>query len=337
MQLVRAEYFERRAEEEAAKKARAKEQKERLDCAKQAIVNAMVAMGESEKFGESVAALVDRRGAVFKVVDRAGCVDTDPLNRFSAEAKLEWFERKLLAWLPSWNLTTVQKKEVVQALAARYSTAELQDALRNPSWEGPSYCSVKDALASAMKNSDTFTCPICMDPMIELSACGNPCASKMWFAPLHKNEHWSSQPCGHACCRSCMQMWAETAINDQKVSVRCPAPNCSYSLFDHDVKALVSAQAFERYQEHKNTDYLKHLRASLKQDVHLKSWLKSNARPCPDCHVIVSRYEGCDAMTCVCGTRFCYQCGFKKCKCGSSSKRKDIWNPRTVPRQEETR
>jgi len=186
-----------------------------------------------------------------------------------------------------------------------------------------------------MKSSKEFTCPICMDPLIQLSHNGAPNTSKMWFAPLHKNEHWSNQPCGHACCQTCMKMWAETSINDQKVNIKCPAPYCSYSLFDHDLQKLVSPEAFERHQEHKNADYFKHLKASLKEDVRLNRWLKTHARPCPDCHVIVSRSEGCNHMGCVCGARFCYACGFKECKCREErSKRRDIWRPKLVHRPE---
>lgn len=148
-----------------------------------------------------------------------------------------------------------------------------------------------------------------------------------WFVLPRSSEHWSNMPCGHACCRSCMAMWAETAINDQKLRVKCPAENCSYTLYDQDLQTLVSPQAFERHQEHKSADYLQHLKTTLKEDVTLKMWLKSHARPCPDCHVIVSRSEGCNHMMCVCGTRFCYACGFKNCKCGIAKKR-DIWNPR---------
>merc|ERR1719487_1359332 len=193
----------------------------------------------------------------------------------------------------------------------------------------------QDALASAMQTSELFTCPICMDPLVEfVEHTRQPQMSNMWFARLQKNEHWSSQPCGHACCRTCMKTWAETAINDQKVNIRCPAPGCSYSLFDHDVQALVSPVAFERLQEHKNADYLRHLKSALKEDNRLKFWLKSHARPCPDCHVIVSRSEGCDDMQCVCGTNFCYACGFKSCKCNQrQERRKDIWKPKGPRKQ----
>lgn len=330
MQLLREGYVERRAEEVAFRNQLLKEQKERIDRARKVVVDALVDAGESEKFGEAVAALVERRGTLLKLVDKTESVDAAALAPFLQEVKLSWFERKIMNWLPAWKLSPLQKKEVIQKLVHRFSAADLHDVVDKLYVQSPMHI-WQEALASAMESSELFTCPICMDPLVELKADGLVNTSNVWFAPLEKNEHWSSQPCGHACCRTCMSMWAETAINDQKMSIRCPAPGCSYCLFDHDVKALVSDTAFERHQEHKNADYLKHLRSALKEDVRLKTWLRSHARPCPDCHVIVSRSEGCDVMQCVCGTHFCYACGFAKCKCNlNQSKRKDIWRPKAV-------
>merc|ERR1712151_362972 len=110
----------------------------------------------------------------------------------------------------------------------------------------------------------------------------------------------------------------------------CRAMDSSaYSRFANivqDVQDLVSCELLGRHRERKNADYLQHLKESVQENTALKSWLKHNARPCPACHVIVSRSEGCDVMTCVCGTRFCYKCGFQQCKC-SAKEKGDIWNP----------
>lgn len=333
MQQLREELAERRADDVAAKAQRAREHKEKLDGIKYAIVNDVTALGESAKFGNEVASLVEKRGSLLKVWDENQSVNGVLLQAFSQEVKCTLYEQKLKMVMPSWNLTDLQKREVVLQLVQNLSISELSNiTMRLAAGSGKTW---HDALVSAMESSQHFICPICMDPMVEISKSGNPSSSNMWFAPLRKNEHWSSQPCGHACCRSCMKMWAETAINDQKVNIRCPAPACSYSLFDHDVQALVSPMAFERLQEHRNADYLKHLKSALKEDVRLNKWLKSHCRPCPDCHVIVSRSEGCDAMQCVCGTKFCYACGFKSCKCnGQRNKRQDIWRPKVAKNPE---
>jgi hypothetical protein len=175
----------------------------------------------------------------------------------------------------------------------------------------------------------SLQCPICMDPLVTETDDDKFDISNMWFPPQRRTEHWTNHSCGHGCCRHCIAQWAETNINDQKLNIKCPVAGCTYRLWDQDLKELVSAEAFQRHREQESADYLKHLKESMKTDPDLKSWLKSHARPCPECHVIVSRYEGCDQMTCVCGTHFCYACGFTQCKCSDKSgARPDIWNPR---------
>lgn len=174
--------------------------------------------------------------------------------------------------------------------------------------------------------STRLTCPICADPMFSVSDDGSGVECNFWSAASRKNEHWDNHACGHFFCRSCAGRWAETAINDQKLHIRCPAPGCKYKLMDQDVRELVSSKMFLRHQEHLYTDHLKNLKGLAKEDDDLMAWLRQNARPCPDCHVVVSRTEGCNSMLCVCGTRFCYACGFKKCQCGVKS-RNDIWAP----------
>lgn len=322
MQQLRKDHAEQRAKEAAEKLLRSKEQKERLEQIKRAVVDSVVESGDSEEFGNAVATLVEKRGSLLQVLDDVGSVDGTRLHVFKEDVIHQWFDKKLRMIFPSWPLTELQKAAVIQRIKQNCSISELSKVVTN--LESRSVW--QDALAYVLKSSEHFTCPICMDPLIELSPSGTPCTYKMWSAQLRKNEHWSSQPCGHACCRECMKTWVETGINDQKQQIRCPAPACSYCLFDHDVQALVSPVTFERYQERKNADYLTHLKKALKADVRLNTWLKNNARPCPDCHVIVSRYEGCDSMQCVCGAHFCYACGFKNCKCGK--KRRDIWKPK---------
>jgi len=188
----------------------------------------------------------------------------------------------------------------------------------------------RDALTYESING-CMRCPICMDPMVEQEADGSIDTSKMWFARPRKTEHWSNSPCGHACCHSCMSQWAETVINDQKTSVKCPVPGCSYRLWNQDLKELVNKTVLKHHKEHESADHFKvlaKLAKSKKTNADLKSWLKENARPCPECHVIVSRYEGCNVMTCVCGAKFCYACGFKSCQCKTNQKyRPDIWKP----------
>lgn len=174
------------------------------------------------------------------------------------------------------------------------------------------------------------TCPICMDPMISLSEDGAKINCNYWSAAFRKNEHWKNDACGHTFCYSCAKSWAETAINQQELHIRCPAAGCKYRFWDQDLHELLSAQMYNRHMEHKHADHLNHLKEIVKHDDCLMDWLRTNARPCPSCHVIVSRSEGCNTMTCVCGTRFCYKCGFKTCQCRSDNKDvlASIWEPK---------
>jgi hypothetical protein len=217
------------------------------------------------------------------------------------------------------NLSPVQKAAVVGRIL-RMSTIPTICAPYEPYYA--------DAIMFEA-NGGSLQCPICMEPLVTQTDEGKFDVSNMWFAPQRRTEHWTSHSCGHGCCRSCITQWAETSINDQKMNIKCPVAGCIYRLWDQDLQELVSADAFKRHRERASADYLKHLQESIKKDAQLKGWLKSNARPCPECHVIVSRYEGCDQMTCVCGAHFCYACGFTRCKCSDKSvTRPDIWNPR---------
>jgi len=219
---------------------------------------------------------------------------------------------------PPWPLTDFQKTAVIDRI---FKMQPARDLGRGPDWQ-----MFADALESEASHG-ALTCPICMEPMVSL-ADEELDTSNMWFAPQRKTEHWRSQPCGHACCRECITMWAETVIDEHKTSVKCPVDGCSYRLWDQDLKELLDKSALRRHKEHVNGNYLKHLKLSVQKDKTLSKWLKDHAVPCPDCHVIVSRSEGCDVMICVCGTKFCYRCGFKKCRCKERKEnRPDIWKP----------
>lgn len=324
LQVTRDELAARRA----AKIRIAAERKERMEAAqqaaKEAIAVAMVAVGASDTCGLEVVGFIEKRGALLKVWDGTE-INAVLLEEFTQLAKCESFRQKLLTFMPSWHLTDLQKTAIVDKVLQMHSFEQMSNLVKT----GIDHHSAiwREALESANRTSEDFKCQICSDPLVHIGQNGFPDISNMWYAPLRKNEHWSNQPCGHAFCRTCMGSWAETAINDQKVRVKCPAEGCSYSLWDQDLKTLVSSAVFERHQEHKHADYLEHLKSELKGDIRLNRWLKGHARPCPDCHVIVSRSEGCNDMQCVCGCNFCYACGFKNCQCGKSKKR-DIWKPK---------
>lgn len=319
MQQVREEWVareaQRKSDEEAAKRLRA----EQMQHNKEIINSHLQTAGETAQYVKVVLDLIHQADSFPKVCPE-GKIEQRALDPFCLKAKHKLFEQIWLTDFP-FNMSQGQKKCIVDRILAEHTSSELLHSTSVQVY-------LDGVFAAIRERSTEFICPICMDPMVALTNNDSVDTSGMWFAPLRKTEHWSNYPCGHACCRSCMAQWAETEINDQKIRVKCPAEHCSYSLWDQDLRELVNEQVFERHTEHKNADHLKALRSAMKSSFALKSWLRTHARPCPDCHVIVSRSEGCNHMTCVCGARFCYACGFKRCKCNSTSRR-DIWNPQT--------
>lgn len=315
-----------KAEQEAAKQRRAEE----LAQAEETIKSHLLVQGETEASSAVVLELMKEHKQLLKAVCSSD-VNGDIVDRFRRKAKRSEFEGELKRYFPDWHLTEKQHSEIIDHILEAHSRIVLVALFRACGQDHREVARstallYSDAFDAAVgQGAAAFHCSICLAPLVTKTS-GGVDASAMWLAKNQKTEHWSKEPCGHAFCRTCMGTWAETKINDQHRQIRCPAEGCSYCLWDQDIRELVPQLVFERHQEHKNADYLQHLKDAMKGDPSLKNWMKSHCRPCPDCHVVVSRSEGCDQMMCVCGSRFCYACGFKKCRCGH--KHKDIWNPR---------
>lgn len=323
MQQVRASWKAAEAQRKADKAAAEAQRKADIERATEVITAHLTETGEDAQAIQTILKSLPEKRLILDVCNGSQ-IHEDKMDVLINKAK-QGFLQKLNECLKPWHFSDQQKAEVAKRLMKTHSVSEVARFAKQGYLASEQ---VEKAVVSALDDCcGHFQCPICMDPLVVVN-CGSIDTSNNWFVRAHSTEHWHNHPCGHACCRSCITMWAETEINDQKLKVRCPAANCSYNLFDQDLRTLVSPEAFERYQERKGADYLHHLKSTVKSDPTLKLWLKGHARPCPDCHVIVSRSEGCDHMMCVCGTHFCYACGFKKCKCGST-KRRDIWNPRS--------
>jgi len=212
----------------------------------------------------------------------------------------------------SWNLSAAQKKIVVSR--AMQIHCQHPFALLTGSEKGTRVSWVKDGLKAVVKEEcSEFICPICRDVMNPLDK-----ESSIWMAKKEQNENWNKVPCGHAFCQGCIKQWCETTINGMEWNIRCPGEGCAFQLWSNDVRPLISTELFKKWQERRNGTYLEHLKESVQgesSDPDLTAWLRENSRPCPQCHVIVSRAYGCSDMRCVCGCHFCYKCGFKNCKC----------------------
>merc|ERR1712048_209006 len=244
------------------------------------------------------------------------------------EAKAEFYQSKI-AGLVAQKAKSSDMRDTLRNLILKSSApwSWLSFLRSNLADDILSKSSSSGEFAKAVTDSSSLVCSICADPMFSISANGSGIDCNFWNAASRKNEHWNNHACGHTFCRSCAEQWAATGINEQRLQIRCPAPGCKYKLWDQDLQELLDSKMFRRHQEHLHADHLGNLKGIAKEESGLMDLLRKHARPCPDCHVIVSRSEGCNVMLCVCGTRFCYACGFKTCQCGVKG-RSDIWEPR---------
>mmetsp|Transcript_49583 Transcript_49583/g.153068 ORF Transcript_49583/g.153068 Transcript_49583/m.153068 type:complete len:312 (+) Transcript_49583:216-1151(+) len=304
----------------------------------QAVRSSLIASGESEGF----AAAVEKKLGARPASDSSGGLDPKLVEEAGLKVKLEWYGNLYEELSPrclrsSDGAIGMFRAEVLGWFMRAHSTVELlslfdKSVAMHFAWH--------DAIQAAKEHSDKLRCPICMEPFLSIQIVKEDGLIDLdrrdivsgetqttWTPSLRRTEHWKSNPCGHVCCKPCMESWAAASIHDSKVHIRCPAVGCSHVLWDHDLKPLLNEEEWERYVERRDADHLTKLKDDMK-DPELSKWLKANARPCPDCHRIVSRSAGCDQMKCVCGADFRYCCGFKKCQCSvPAGARGDIWSP----------
>lgn len=315
---------QRRANYESCRKERMLLHRQRVEQAKKLVRERLEECRPCEAFIQRVIVDVLIAAKLYTDEMALGCEVSEVMFEQCCEkAKLDFYTSRIDEEMVKYGVTSLLwRKEVAKGIVQNVQVKELAEA------EARGFSTlIRDAIQRMITaGSSIISCPICMFPLVSISDRGELDLSNMWCAALRKNEHWSNHACGHTFCRSCMERWAETAVNEHKVRIRCPAEHCSYSLWDQDLVQLLSRSMFIRYKEHKHADYLQNLRTIADKDDNLMRWLRQHARPCPECHVIVSRSEGCNTMTCVCGTRFCYACGCQPCQCGNKSK-DDIWKP----------
>lgn len=131
--------------------------------------------------------------------------------------------------------------------------------------------------------------------------------------------------CGHASCKSCLVKWVEREESSgQTMSPTCPF--CRAVISDTDVLAILARPFQPREALAKDSN------AEEEIDELTMQWLIEHTKVCQGCGTRVEKSFGCDHMECLCGYRFCYNCGSPGgiCTCGNS--RTFINNPlRSVP------
>ena len=185
-----------------------------------------------------------------------------------------------------------------------------------------------DQTTSTSNNSNTATrrrppprCEICFDDENEIAttSSNNDLIFVHWFD--HQMDiHWF--------CKQCIRQYLIQCENDRKQGpVKCPYDGCSVYLADTVVKEILQRpyQPKVWYEnnatitdEKVSTDEV--VKEDEKKDINededendddaaFYDWIsKQDHMQCENCNVYIIREEGCEAMQCLCGWRFCYDC-----------------------------
>jgi len=118
----------------------------------------------------------------------------------------------------------------------------------------------------------------------------------------------TSPTCGHRVCVECFKTYLEIELNEGKIKILCPENGCFQQLTDADMVRFFSFEKIVGRLEKakaRHLDYLKVLGSSEDDpDSQFLAWAKENTRTCPQCRVIIYRFEGCDSISCTCGYNF---------------------------------
>lgn len=125
-------------------------------------------------------------------------------------------------------------------------------------------------------------CFICMDEM--------PFAAMTSTVPAAK--------C-HRTCRSCASQWADNAIDEGKLYIRCPGERCTHLM---DPSTFATRPALAKYTANLRATHGNRLEGE--GDAAFLDFCREHTRMCPACGVLIWRYAGCDHMSCRCGHKF---------------------------------
>lgn len=98
----------------------------------------------------------------------------------------------------------------------------------------------------------------------------------------------------------------------------CPTADCKYIfVYEEGVNEFACPNCNKEYCLKCKTEWHKNMTCEQYQtqkqhqkDEYIIEFVKGkNYKQCPQCKFWVERTEGCDAMSCRCGTQFCYRCG----------------------------
>ncbi len=116
--------------------------------------------------------------------------------------------------------------------------------------------------------------------------------------------------CQHLICTPCLVKWIEKEETSRQEAPTCPL--CRVNIDENDVDHIIgrSFQPRELGSEEANSEEIDEL------TLH---WLNENTALCQGCGSRIEKESGCDLIECLCGYRFCYNCGAPggRCDCNS--------------------
>eukprot|EP00977_Amphora_coffeiformis_P012385 scaffold3059_cov131-Amphora_coffeaeformis.AAC.5 len=146
----------------------------------------------------------------------------------------------------------------------------------------------------------------------------------------------STTVCSHAYCQPCWTQWI-TSCETKQLDPTCPEcrlslpsafiqtrlgrpflrqswrPRVSYASATNHPPSLYTQQQQQQQQQQREAPPA----SSSSEPMDLEDALtlaalreQLGAKQCPNCHIWIERVAGCNAMMCLCGQRFCFDCGW---------------------------
>lgn len=107
--------------------------------------------------------------------------------------------------------------------------------------------------------------------------------------------------CEHQICAACLKRWLRQCELQFKKKPVCP--DCKNDIGQSQA-AKTLGRAYEALQQSPDEN-----ERAIINDMALETWLEENdCRQCGNCGSHIQREAGCDAVMCLCGYRFCWEC-----------------------------
>lgn len=144
----------------------------------------------------------------------------------------------------------------------------------------------------------------------------------------------------HFLCVTCGKQYLSSQIESGTYPVKCPFHECRRLILDEAIERYLRTEEGDNNEElwkefsrlaslASSTKYCrkcqepKHSgRCSPNNKRFVVSVRRNGYKCCPKCHRWIEKNGGCNGMTCVCGTTFCYLCGQQACNCRKTGMRR---------------